>query len=433
MKKILSLLLCLVMVLAAFGGCAAGDPAESTAAESTAGEILQSLKVGYGRADITPQTSVPLGGRHGTVISDRVLDPLYATCIAFTDETDNTFLLFHLDLLQSYGEANLAKLKIAKELGINGEQIMMCSTHNHSGPNLNEITDGNIELYCKELPGQLMQAAKDAMEDRKPVTGAYITKTYPEGLNFCRHHILADGSYTGWATPATKSAVDHLRDADNELQLIKFPRDGGKDVVLMNWQGHPNAASYDSTAIASDVDAIRREIEPQLDCHFAYFLGASGNVNSQSYVKSELQSDWYIKDYITRTKKLVEYAVKAAENFEKVETDSVQFNSGKQPIGYRTGTGTIDVPVTSFSIGDIALTFAPYEMFTECGQKIKADSPFKMTFVSTCSNGSMSYIPSAYSYEYSAYESDNTKYAPGSAETLVDFHVSLLKQLHDAQ
>ena len=126
MKKMLALILCSVMLIGLVVGCGTEKPGETTP-ETNAG-TPHSLKVGYGRADITPKNSVPLGGRHGTVMSESVLDPLYATCIAFTDETDNTFLLFHLDLLQSYGEANLAKLEIAKELGVNGVQIMMCST-----------------------------------------------------------------------------------------------------------------------------------------------------------------------------------------------------------------------------------------------------------------------------------------------------------------
>lgn len=435
MKKLVALLLCALTVIGAFTGCTSTDqPSDSTAAESTAGEIPHSLQVGYSRIDISPTSVVPLGGRHGTVYSNgTIVDPLYATCIAFTDETGNTLLLFELDVLQSYGEFNAARLKIAKATGVNGLQILMCATHNHSGPNLGQTDDPGIAAYIETLPDKLVQVAEEAMADRKTVTGTYITEAYPEGLNFCRHHILEDGSRTGWASPATKSAVKHLLDADNQLQLMKFTREGGKDVVLVNWQGHPNAASAGSFDIRSDVDVVRRELEALLDCHFAYFLGASGNVNSSSYVKSEIQSDWYIKDYVTRCKKLAQYGAEAAANFQKVETAKLQFIGGKYSAQSITGTNMSDIQIYAFSFGDIAFTLAPYEMFTENGQTIKKESPFKMTFVSTCSTGSIGYLPSAYAFEYDAYETSITKYAKGTAEGITQEHIKILKEIYTAK
>ena len=49
--------------------------------------------VGYARTDITPSESVPLAGYGNTMqrLSQGVLDPLYATCIAIT-AGENTLL-----------------------------------------------------------------------------------------------------------------------------------------------------------------------------------------------------------------------------------------------------------------------------------------------------------------------------------------------------
>ena len=134
MKRIVCLLLCVVFICAGFNGCTPQDSGETTLPETVAGGTEHTLRVGYGRVNITPEGPVPLAGRLSVDFSDSVTDPLYATCIAFTDETDNTVLMFHLDLLENYGEVNLAKLPIAKATGVNGLQIMMCATHNHSSP-----------------------------------------------------------------------------------------------------------------------------------------------------------------------------------------------------------------------------------------------------------------------------------------------------------
>ena len=59
------------------------------------------FQVGHGRTDITPQESVPLRGYGSTSnrMSQTVLDPLYATCLALTDASGETALLFGLDLI----------------------------------------------------------------------------------------------------------------------------------------------------------------------------------------------------------------------------------------------------------------------------------------------------------------------------------------------
>lgn len=433
MKKTFSLILCVLLVLSLFAGCTpAEQPGETTV--PTEEPKAHTLKVGYGRVDITPEYSVPLSGRHDEVFSEKVINRLYATCIAFTDETDNTILLYELDLLQSYGEANTARIRISKKTGVNGLQILMCSTHNHSGPNLSNSNNGNIQRYIETLPDLLLKAAEDALADRKPVTGLFTAKAYPTGLNFLRHHILADGSKTGWASPAVSSGVAHLFDADNELQLIKIVREGGKDVVMMNWQGHPNAAADpNKLAIASDVDVVRQAMEAQLDCHFAYFLGASGNVNSSSYVKSENTASDYIKDYVTRGNKLAEHAITALQNPTEVPIGKMQFTQSKFPGTSINGNTKIDVQLYAFSLGDIGFTTAPYEMFTENGQTIKKDSPFAMTFVSTCSGGSVGYLPSAYAFDYDCYEVSITKFQKGTAEAIVQEHIAMLKSIYEAK
>jgi len=309
----------------------------------------------------------------------------------------------------------------------------MCSTHNHSGPKLNDSSFAYITEYNEKMPDWLIQAAETAMADRKPAK-MFTTVTHPEHLNFVRHHILADGSKTGWASPASQSAVAHVFDPDNALQLIKFQREGGKDVVLMNWQGHPAAASAGKYDIRSDVDAVRRNIEPLLDCHFAYFLGASGNVNSSSYVKTEKAADWYIDNYIDRCKELANQAVAAAENFKEVKTGKIQFTYANYA-GTRKDNANMktDIPIYAFSFGDVAFTTASYEMFTEMGMYIKEKSPFAMTFVSTCTNGRNGYLPATSAFEYDAYEVDSTRFVRGTAELIAEEHINMLKQIYNAQ
>ncbi len=125
MKRTLFLILCLVLAFSLFG---CGSEKE---------EAAPALQVGFGRAEITPKYSVPLAGypNHLNRWSTNVLDPLYATCIAFADAQDNTILLYTLDLCNLGGTAiSFARKEISEVTGLPINNIMASSTHTHSAP-----------------------------------------------------------------------------------------------------------------------------------------------------------------------------------------------------------------------------------------------------------------------------------------------------------
>ena len=128
-----------------------------------------------------------------------------------------------------------------------------------------------------------------------------------------------------------------------------------------------------------------------------------------------------------------------ADGYQEVEVGNVQML--KLDVGCTPkngGNNKVNVTLNAFSIGDVALVTAPYEMFCESGEAVKEASPFKMTFVSSCSNGRGSYIPSISTYDYNekpdvVYGISMTEYAPGTAEILVDGFNTMLKQLYETK
>ena len=88
-----------------------------------------------------------------------------------------------------------------------------------------------------------------------------------------------------------------------------------------------------------------------------------------------------------------------------------------------------DVHLWTVSVGDLAFVGAPYEMFDTNGDQIKRGSPFASTFVCTCCNEYVGYIPSAYGYQHGCYEADCTPIAPGSGEVLAMEFITMLAEL----
>jgi len=418
MKRTISLTLLVLLVISLFSGCTEGGSNTEPAKQHT-------LSVGFGRTDITPTESVPLAGYGNTSrrMSTTASDPLYATCVAMTDDENNTVLLFHLDLTNSYSSAIPGiRISVSRAVDIPGENVQVAATHNHSAPDLSNPLP-SIERYIAYLKDQMIAAAKAALADRKPAT-MHIGSVYPEGLNFVRHYYLSNatsfGDNHGWRDDTV--IIGHTTEADNQLQMLKFVREGAKDVVMVNWQSHPHRGGGSSnTKITSDiVGSMRDLVEEQLGCNFAYFTGASGNVNPSSRISDENIT----ADYIEQGKALGKYVVDAYQTaFRQVQVGKVQVSTAThtakvnhtqdhllevatqiqqvwkansnnaecstmgRPHGIhspyhagaivtKAGLGeTYDIPIAAFSIGDVGFVSAPYEMFDTNGKQIKEGSP----------------------------------------------------------
>ena len=124
------------------------------------------LKAGYGKVSITPDFPVPLGGFGNTHlrIHERVLDPIYAVCVAISDG-ENTLLLYHLDLVY-IGEDCVAVCKqgIEEKYGISGKNVLLNVTHTHSAPDLRSEMD-SIKRYKKEFCEKIIALAGVAIAD----------------------------------------------------------------------------------------------------------------------------------------------------------------------------------------------------------------------------------------------------------------------------
>lgn len=448
--------------------------------------IQHSFSVGYGRVDITPVESVPLAGYGNTMqrMSEGALDPLYATCIAITDNS-STLLLCTIDLINSCDfYCDPARDAISEKYGIAREAIVFSATHTHSAPDMLQKEYLPIIRYRDQLVGKLTEMAGAALADRQPATmlGGH---TYNEGMNFVRHYILEDDSCAGdnFGNFDAAPIRDHVSEADRQIQLVKFCRQDGKDILMVNWQAHPTKASTRVTEfgwanrpyISADfVGACRAYVEDKTGLRFAYFQGACGNINSRSRIKAEdgpeeptpygqLLGNYILAGLdnlqplqtgtVAASTAVVTSSINHSENHLLPYTDEIvklwqETNDPKlctekaRPYGIHSAyhaafiqrkaamSGTLEFTLGAGSTGDLGFAFLPYEVFDTNGQYIKAHSPFAMTFILECANGMNNYIPSARGFEHGCYEADNCNFQPGTGEKAADAALELLHELH---
>ncbi len=410
MKQFIRIFLCLLLVATLLVGCGGGGEPAKTGSDS--------FRIGYGKADISPEKPVPLGGYGDEMerISTMVSQKLYVTCTAFADTDGETLLLLAIDISNCVDSVFPAvRERISEETKIPVDHILFTASHSHSSPALKATTHPNIPTYNEFFIQQSVQAAKDALADLAP---AQMEQTFsrPERINCVRHYLLNDGSYLGEGVGNAenkKRVVGHTTVSDNLLQVVRFTREEAKDVVMINWAGHPpGIAPYPYTTASSNYPGVlREEVEKALDCHSMFILSGSGNVNNWSQIDGELAHETY--EELGRL--LAQEVVKAAENFTPATLANLQVTENIQTMNNKNSQ-PVEAPLYAFSMGDFACVTAPFEIFDTNAMAVREASKFPMTFFASCSNRSLGYLPTPYAFPFNAYEARITKFPQGTAE-----------------
>lgn len=434
--RLFAFLLMLALFVNLFAACSndgvqdatTADPEKSTGTVSDASEESV-YSIGFGKVDVTPTESVPLGGYMGKDSAEFRWStttewPFSAICVAITDDQDNTVILITLDFLNS-AMGNALRDAISEIHGIPYENIMVHATHNHSGP-ATSYSHGVITNYITQVTNGVLVAVNTALDDRKPITGMQTTFARPEGVNSERHYLLADGSYQSYGVGSVPKdqLIGHYGVADNLLQVARFTRDGGKNIVFVNWQGHPPGTNPNTIATSNYPGVLRNYLDTNLNCESIFFLGGSGNLNNSSQIAGEIIHD----DYQGLGENLGAAAVAAAANFKDRSLSAIQVNEKMLQLK-NLNYGANKIWVYAITIGDFALVTAPFEIFDDNAVAVRENVPYVMTMYITCCNGSNGYLPTPPSFGWKiTYEATTTKFPEGTAEILQDELIGMLKE-----
>lgn len=476
MKKLLSvlLLLCMILSLAACAGGASSDkPGEATQpTEKSAG-----FQAGFGKVDITPDGSVSMAGYgdQKTRFSSGFATYLEARAVAIIDENGDKLVFIVADTSFAYpAVAGNAITTISAKLGVPESHIIISGTHTHNSVATFETSTPDTVKFNTQYVDGCYEAAKMALEDCKPAD-IYVGSLETQNLNFVRRYFMDDGSICGDGTYGTGTTiVAHETEVDNEAQLLKFAREDGQDILVINFQAHPHLEGKLNSLSADTPAGVRDAVEKKFGVHCLYWQGAAGNINSASRIEGE-----------TLTKKRTEYGEIFAKQLSEVYDSMTQVQSGPIKVTSTVYSGdanhtedhllieasdvmsrfqagesiekctvyakelglnsfyharnivnhakmgaTYDMEISAFSFGDVAGVVVPYEMFDQSGMQIKEQSPFEKSFIiGYAYPGYQGYVPTALAWEHGGYEVETSNYGPGNAEKLVDAYLGLLNDL----
>lgn len=476
MKKVMFTVLA---VLAAV--VAAGIP-QAQAAEA----VAVPFKAGFGKVDITPELGVPLAGYYRRRVSDGVLDPLHARCLALSDGTA-VALVYMLDNLH-LADAVVARVKaeITRRTQVPAERIFLACTHAHTAPccecEERSCIPGDapaIERANALLVTRCGEVGEAAIADLRP-SRIRIGRGEAKCISFIRRFQMKDGSQRTNPSLDDPDVVGPLGEPDEQVQLVRFVREGAKEIDLMNFQTHPDVVcgskfSADWPGLACDCleGALKGGV------HALLINGTQGDTNHyrrtwegdephlrdgyemanhmSRVVAAGALAVWSrcaevpagkvrgkIRDVVVRLNKAKPSEYPEAERIvalHKAKRESELPQQGMDRTAVIAGAyrvlelrdqpDEITIPVEVISVGDsLAIGGFPGEPFTWVGLEVKKRSPFGMTVVSCCANGSRGYFPVESAYIPGGYENATSRYARGTAERLAAGMVELLKTVY---
>lgn len=389
------------------------------------------MKAGVARVDITPPVGIPLTGflnREGPSVG--VHDPLYARALVL-DDGERRVAVVVCDLLALDRRfVASARASIEETTGIPGENIMIATTHTHSGPATIVLRDcGDVdEAYLRVLRQRLVEVTRAA-------------------LGSLREAQMGAGS--GRVTVGVQNRRQPGGPIDPELSVLRVDDDHGPMAIVLNYACHPVCLGYENRHISADYPGRAvQAIEGQTGALALFVTGAAGNVNPASEERSLAGAErlgsrlaaealQILKDIpvasphqvtvVRETLDLPLQAPPSAAELEQMIADHRQWIRTAQgashplkakwqraTLGWAEATlealregrvaRAVQAEVQIISLGDIALVGVPGELFVELGLAIKRRLAPRRVFVCGYANDDIGYIPVREAYSQGGYE-----------------------------
>ena len=393
---------------------------------------------------ITPPMGVSLAGYFHERVAERVRDDLFARAMVVESGGERAALVSCDLICMTEDVSAAAKEMVRAETGIPAENVLVCATHTHTGP---EVRSGAVMPACEEwldkLPRRIADSVRNAADGMFRAT-LRPGRTMVEGYSFNRLFRLKDGTELFGKRGRDDEIVDRAGPIDPELQTLSVVDESGRlRALAVNFAMHPDVigggkADFISAdwpgEVAKSISAVYGE-----DVVTVYLQGTCGDINHVSHEPSLLPRGGEEKA-VKLGRGIAGAAMLASERAEpmpaqppwgSVEALAIPYYTRDaallakveelkrrkpEELGYfdryvieRTDAWPHDgeearVPVHVMQIGDVAVVGFPAEIFARIGMEVKRFSPAPHTFVVELADARVSsYVPTTDQAERGAY------------------------------
>ena len=451
---------------------------------------MSKLKVGYSQIVANPPLGIDISGYYIKRVASGFLDDIEVSAMVLS-LGDKEIVLVAIDTLYL---ANYVvdeyKALIQEKSGIDKDNVMLCSSHTHTGPytmltDRCEVDEKLILNYKNYLGDKIAEAVANAKADQKETKVGYSVCPVPAKVAYIRRYKMKDGS-TFTCPPINDENIDHaIGELDKRVNIVRFTREGADDVVLLNYGVHADTTNGDK--ISADWPGwMRKTVEKALDgTRCMFFPGAEGDVGSTNVFPSggdmndtEISFDNEMKspgmarfigramagcvlqvydkvnyvdvediNFINKELKVkannpktedMPLARKYKEYYDTGRSDLIPYTAMElttvvaealRMVRLENGPEYFNVPLAGVKIGPIALVGIPGEPFTDIGVEIIDTEGWDMIMPCGLTNGYIGYFPNEEAYKEGGYEARTSQFAPGVAQNIINGAKELLGEL----
>jgi hypothetical protein len=422
------------------------------------------LRVGAAKVDITPAEN-ELPKRHFGI-----LDRVYSRAIVIDNGTTSAALVTVGVIMMRDPEWKRVSERIAAEVGIPAKSLVITASGTHSVPyavDRAKPLNGATIVMGSSYEDKIVSSVRLAKERLQPARMSYGTGV--SYLNVQRDFI--DPKTHRWWEGANYSGP-----SDKTVAVVKFVSLSGDPIAVYYNYAIFNVITGTLDLVSGDITgASSRYIEESFDDKMVavFSLGAHGDQNPIYFQQTFDLREIRIRDYAKRGQDIsnampppggagldrqdpavaklmnqqkrmilsmgqllgeeVLHAMRTADR----EESTVQIYSDQKTITCpgreRTNEGRggvagtykdadpVEIRIGLLMIGDVAVGSVNAGVYTEIGQRLKRESPYARTMLTTAANGfsGAGYVPDDASYGHETFAVLNSRVKPGCAESAI--------------